>query len=98
MTLSAKTTNEAGKTVLSHGPLTIDLSEMEGHLPDSRLPQTFDDVIDDGSQFAIMLMTIKGAYEDFVHGILKPTQKPESSNIDDLQDQVKKLKKQLAES
>ena len=32
VTLSANTTNEAGKNLISHGPLTIDLTDLEKHL------------------------------------------------------------------
>ena len=75
--MSAQTTNEMGKKLISHGPLTIDLTDLERKLsamksskpirPSSVKKNSFQEVIDkDGSKFSSLLINIKRAYEDFV--------------------------------
>ena len=67
--------------MISHGPLTIDLTDLEQKLstlqsssppnPSNASETSFQDVIDqDGSKFAGLLINIKSAYEDFVQGIM----------------------------
>lgn len=69
VTMSAEATNAAGKSIISHGPLTLNLTEMEEKIaskllsPGARLPRTFEDVIgEDSGKLAKMLTAIKGAY------------------------------------
>ena len=77
VTFTAKATSGAGKNIISHEALTLDLTEMEDKIaskllsPSVRYPSTFEDVIGDGGRFANMLDTIKKAYEDFMQSILE---------------------------
>jgi len=54
VTISAQTTNAAGKTLISHGPLTIDLTDLEQKISakvfplNRQQPRTFEEVIEDG--------------------------------------------------
>ena len=41
LTLSAEATNELGKNVISHGPVTIDLTDLE-----KQLTMPFQDIVD----------------------------------------------------
>ena len=84
VTLSAQTTNGAGKNIISHGPLTIDLTDLEGKLSTkmhersavakeliAMKEKTFEDVLDDDNgKFATLLIKIKGAYEEFVESMI----------------------------
>lgn len=83
MTLSAQAVAE-GKSLISHGPLTIDLSALEQQLvakmggatavpPQQPTPskKSFQEVIDqDGGKLASLLTKITGAYEEYVRSML----------------------------
>ena len=76
ITLSAQTIT-GGKCVISHGPLTIDLADLERKLL-TQLPQpkaaqkTFQEVINqDGGKLASLLTKIQGVYEQYVESMLQ---------------------------
>lgn len=77
VTVSAEATSPAGTATITHGPLTIDLTEIEQKVaskllsPLNRVPTTFEEVIGDGGQFANFLEKIKGAYEEFITTIVE---------------------------
>ena len=83
VTVSASATDEAGQDLISHGPLTLNLADLEkklssqiggGHRQikaEMGKAMTFEEAIEqDGSEFAKLLIKIRSAYEDFIKGQL----------------------------
>lgn len=77
--------NAAGNNIISHGPLTIDLTDLEGKLSSkmhaksavvgeliAMKEKSFQDVLEnDNSKFGTLLLKIKSAYEEFVESMIE---------------------------